>query len=145
MYRDAKVYVNGNLCEGKNPNGYLDFEFDITDKLRQGTNLIAVSYNNVYPKSSRWYNGEGINRDVWLHVREDVHVARYGTYVTTPKITSSQAKVNVKTDIKNERTDSVLCRLVTEIIAPDGKTVATAEAVAPLAAARPISLTKTSW
>ena len=131
VYRDAKVYVNGNLCEGKNPNGYLDFEFDITDKLRQGTNLIAVSYNNVYPKSSRWYNGEGINRDVWLHVCEDVHVARYGTYVTTPKITSSQAKVNVKTDIKNERTDSVLCRLVTEIIAPDGKTVATAEAVAP--------------
>ena len=84
VYRDAKVYVNGQLCEGKNPNGYLDFEFDITDKLQQGANVIAVSYDNAYTKSSRWYNGEGINRDVWLHVLEDVHVARYGTYVTTP-------------------------------------------------------------
>ena len=26
VYRDAKVYVNGQLCEGKNPNGYLDFD-----------------------------------------------------------------------------------------------------------------------
>ena len=133
VYRDAKVYVNGQLCEGKNPNGYLDFEFDITDKLQQGANVIAVSYDNAYSKSSRWYNGEGINRDVWLHVLEDVHVARYGTYVTTPKITSSQAKVNIKTNIKNERTDSVLCRLITEIISPEGKTVAAAEAVAPFA------------
>ena len=133
VYRDAKVYVNGKQCEGDYPNGYLDFEFDITDKLQQGENVIAVSYDNSYPKSSRWYNGEGINRDVWLHVLDDVHVARYGTFVTTPKITPSYAKVTVKTAIKNERTDSVLCRLITEIIAPDGKTVATAEAVAPFA------------
>ena len=133
VYRDAKVYVNGQLCEGKNPNGYLDFEFDITDKLQQGANVIAVSYDNAYSKSSRWYNGEGINRDVWLHVLEDVHVARYGTYVTTPKITPAEAKVNIKTNIKNERTDSVLCRLITEIISPEGKTVAAAEAVAPFA------------
>ena len=133
VYRDAKVYVNGQLCEGKNPNGYLDFEFDITDKLQQGANVIAVSYDNAYSKSSRWYNGEGINRDVWLHVLEDVHVARYGTYVTTPKITPAEAKVNIKTNIKNERTDSVLCRLITEIVSPEGKMVAAAEAVAPFA------------
>jgi len=133
VYRDAKVYVNGKLCDGNYPNGYLDFEFDITDKLQQGQNVIAVSYDNSFVKSSRWYNGEGINRDVWLHVLDDVHVARYGTFVSTPKITSSYAKVNVKTSVKNERTDSVLCRLVTEMIDPDGKTVATAEAVAPFA------------
>lgn len=133
VYRDAKVYVNGKLCEGNYPNGYLDFEFDITDKLQPRENVIAVSYDNSYVKSSRWYNGEGINRDVWLHVLDDVHVARYGTFVTTPKITAAYAKVNVKTNVKNERTDSVLCRLTTEIIAPDGKTVATAEAVAPFA------------
>ena len=131
VYRDAKVYVNGKLCEGQHPNGYLDFEVDITDRLQSGKNVIAVSYDNSYTKSSRWYNGEGINRDVWLKVLGDVHVARYGTYVTTPKITSTMAKVNVKTDIRNERADSVICRLITEIISPDGKTVATAEAVAP--------------
>lgn len=133
VYRDAKVYVNGKLCEGNYPNGYLDFEFDVTDKLQPGENVIAVSYDNTYEKSSRWYNGEGINRDVWLHVFDEVHVARYGTFVTTPKITASIAKVNIKTDIKNERTDSVLCRLITEIVSPEGKTVATAEAVAPFA------------
>lgn len=41
--------------------------------------------------------------------------------------------MNIRTSIKNERTDSVLCRLITEIISPEGKTVVAAEAVAPFA------------
>ena len=131
VYRDAKVYVNGQLCEGQHPNGFLDFEIDATDKLRQGDNVIAVSYNNTYEKSSRWYNGEGISRDVWVKVLEPVHVARYGTYVTTPKISADKAIVAIETSVANEGKDSVLCRLVTEIIDPDGRTVATREAVAP--------------
>lgn len=133
VYRDAKVYVNGYLCEGKNPNGYLDFEFDITDMLHEGDNVIAVSYDNRDQKSSRWYNGEGINRDVWIHVLNPLHVARYGTYITTPKINEDRAKVAVETNVKNEFKDSVLCRLVTEIYDPQGTKVATKTAVAPFA------------
>lgn len=133
VYCDAKVYVNGQLCEGNHPNGYLDFQFDITDKLHSGDNVIAVSYDNRYEKSSRWYNGEGINRDVWLHVVEPVHVDRYGTYITTPKIASDRATVKIETNVRNDHKDSVLCKLVTDIVAPDGNVVASRTAVAPFA------------
>lgn len=133
VYRDAKVYVNGMLCDGRNPNGYVDFQYDITNMLRQGDNVIAVSYDNSYVKSSRWYNGEGINRDVWIHVLDPVHVDRYGTFITTPKITAGRATVAVETNVRNDRQDSVLCRLVTDIIDPSGRTVASRTAVAPFA------------
>lgn len=134
VYRDARVYVNGVDCGGRNPNGYLDFEYDITDMLRDGDNVVAVSYDNTYRVSSRWYNGEGINRDVWLHVVDPVHVARYGTYITTPKISADRALVAIETSVLNQRRDSVLCRLVTDIVDPQGRVVASREAVAPFAA-----------
>lgn len=135
VYRDAQVYVNGMPCGEKHPNGYLDFEVDITEKLTDGDNVVAVSYDNSYVKSSRWYNGEGINRDVWLHVLHPLHVARYGTFVTTPKNTTLQAVVEVATQMQNELEDSVRCRLVTDVYAPDGQLVASQTAVAPFAAA----------
>lgn len=134
VYRDARVYVNGVDCGDRNPNGYLDFEYDITDMLRDGDNVVAVSYDNTYRVSSRWYNGEGINRDVWLHVVDPVHVARYGTYITTPKISADRALVTIETSVLNRRRDSVLCRLVTDIVDPQGRVVASREAVAPFAA-----------
>ena len=36
--------------------------------------------------SSRWYPGGGIYRNVWLVKTAPVHVAHWGTYVTTPQI-----------------------------------------------------------
>ena len=134
VYRDARVYVNGSICDGRHPNGYIGFRVDITDKLHEGDNLIAVSYDNTYEKSSRWYNGEGIDRNVWIHVTDPVRVAFDGTYVTTPKITGSRALVAIETSVDNGRKDSVLCRLVTEIKDPSGKVVATRTAIAPFAA-----------
>lgn len=132
VYRDAKVYINGQLCDGDHPNGYLDFEIDITEMLTEGDNVIAVHYDNTYAKSSRWYNGEGINRDVWLNIVNPLHVDRYGTYITTPKVTTEEARVIVETAVRNDRRDSVLCELITDIIDPEGKVVATTRAVTPM-------------
>ena len=133
VYRDAMVYINGHLLDGDHRNGYLDFEHDITDYLQEGDNIIAVGYDNTFNKSSRWYNGEGIYRDVWLHIVDAVHVDRYGTYVTTPKITSCNAKVIVETKVRNDKQDSVLCQLVTEFVDPKGNIVAKGTAMAPFA------------
>lgn len=133
VYRDAKVYVNGSQLDGDHRNGYLDFEHDITNYLQEGDNIIAVGYDNTFNKSSRWYNGEGIYRDVWLHIVDAVHVDRYGTYVTTPKITADKAKVVVETKVRNDGGDSVCCKLVTEIFDPKGTKVAEKIAKAPFA------------
>ena len=133
VYRDAKVFINGIIQEGDHRNGYLDFEHDITDFLHEGDNVIAVCYDNTFNKSSRWYNGEGIYRDVNLLIVDPVHVDRYGTYVTTPKITEEKACVLIKTEVRNDNKDSVSCRVVTDIISPSGETINHSEAIAPFA------------
>lgn len=107
VYMDSYIYVNG-VQVGNHPYGYTPFSFDITDNLicdGVTENVIAVKVTNQQP-SSRWYSGSGIYRDVNLTVTEKVHVAEYGTYITTPDLKNEykkgKAKVNIKTDITNE-------------------------------------------
>ncbi|MDP4269445.1 MAG: glycoside hydrolase family 2 TIM barrel-domain containing protein [Bacteroidota bacterium] len=130
VYRASDVWVNGAHC-GTFLNGNLDFQYDISKLVLEGDNVIAVRYDNR-EKSSRWYTGEGIYRDVYLHVLEPVHVDRYGTYITTPKISKESAKVVVETNVTNDRTDSIICKLVTDIVSPWGKVVTTRTSVVPL-------------
>ena len=53
------------------------------------------------PESSRWYPGAGIYRNVWLVKTAPVHVAHWGTYITTPEINQNSATVNIKTTLDN--------------------------------------------
>lgn len=105
-YKDAYVYVNGELI-GEHHYGYTSFAFDITEKLicdGSSENLIAVKVENQIP-SSRWYSGSGIYRDVTLVITEPVHVAKNGTYVTTPDLAEnngSSATVNIAVDVQND-------------------------------------------
>src|SRR6266567_748418 len=101
---NADVWLNGHEL-GKRPYGYSSFAFDLTPYLHYGSqsNLIAVC---LAPEehSSRWYPGAGIYRNVWLDITGPVHVAEWGTYVTTPQVSDGAATVSVKTEIRNELT-----------------------------------------
>ena len=43
-----------------------------------------------------WYEGCGIYRHVWLRQTERVHIAHWGTYVTTPAVTAAAATVRTR-------------------------------------------------
>ncbi len=81
VYMDSRVYVNGRLV-GEWKYGYSTFEFDITDYLRDGENLIAVRVDYRCP-NSRWYSGAGIYRSVWLKQYDECHIVNDGIYVST--------------------------------------------------------------
>jgi len=133
VYQKATVYVNGALvCS--NLNGYLDFECEITQHLKpEGErNVVAVLADNTTGRTSRWYTGGGIYRHVWLLVTNRPYVARYGTFVTTPKITDKVAWVSVQTEVKNEETNVVWATVISEVIDPHGKEVASVSALAPI-------------
>ncbi len=107
VYMNSFVYLNGQLL-GNHPYAYTGFSFDITGLAHTDgvtPNVIAVQAQNQNP-SSRWYSGSGIYRDVRLVVTDPVHVARLGTFVTTPDlpttIGSGYANVHVQTDIAND-------------------------------------------
>jgi beta-galactosidase len=99
---NARVWLNGHELGGR-PYGYIGFAFDLTKDLHFGgqENVLVV---RVSPeeRSSRWYPGAGIYRNVWLTVTGPVHVAHWGTYVTTPQVTDEKATVAVKTDLQNQ-------------------------------------------
>lgn len=132
VYRASEVWVNGEYC-GIARNGYLDFEYDITSKIKLGSNIISVRYDNTFKDSSRWYTGEGINRDVYLHIVDDVHVVRYGTFVSTPHISTDKATVNIETEVFNQAEDSIKCHLETLIVDEDGNVVASSVSYVPFA------------
>lgn len=81
VYMDSKVYVNGVLA-GEWKYGYSTFEFEITDLLKQGDNLIAVRVDHKEP-NSRWYSGAGIYRNVWLKTAPKSHLVADGVYIST--------------------------------------------------------------
>lgn len=80
VYMDCKVYVNKVLV-GEWKYGYSAFEFDITDALLPGENVVAVRVDYRSP-NSRWYSGAGIYRKVWLKEYENNHICPNGIYVS---------------------------------------------------------------
>ena len=87
---ETEVFVNGEAV-GTHNGGYTGFTFDITDNLHAGENVIAVRVNNKWnpeqnPRTGDHHFSGGIYRDVYLNITDGVHVAWYGTAVTTPAL-----------------------------------------------------------
>jgi beta-galactosidase len=99
---NSEVFINGNSL-GIYPYGYSSFSYNLTPYLNFGKkNVIAVRVDNSQQMNSRWYSGSGIYRHVWMIVTNPVHVAHWGTSISTPEVSAKKATVQVKTLIKNE-------------------------------------------
>lgn len=136
VYMNAEVWLNGRRV-GEHPYGYTSFWFDLTDKVNfGGANVLAVKVRNE-GENSRWYSGSGIYRHVWLKTLDPVHVAQWGTYVTTPEVSTSSAKVNIRTRVLSEGAPVARVRLLTRIIDAGGAEVARAESDKSLGKSEP--------
>ena len=98
------------------------------------TNVLSVRVDNSHQPNSRWYSGSGIYRHVWITVTEPVHVAQWGTYVTTPKVSVESATVQLRTQIQNDSTSSREVTVVSQILNAGEAVVATAETKTTVAA-----------
>jgi len=121
---NSTVWINGHEL-GRRPYGYISFAYDMTPYLNFGAqeNVLAVRLTPE-ENSSRWYAGAGIYRNVWLTVTAPVHVAHWGTFVTTPKITDEKAAVSVKTEIANQSPQQARVTLRTSLLDASGHSVA---------------------
>lgn len=101
VYKNSEVWINGRLL-GKRPYGYSSFNYELTKYLKPGKNVIAVRVDNSAQPDSRWYSGSGIYRNVWLIATENIAIGRWGTFVSTPEVSKTTAKLNLKTEIRNK-------------------------------------------
>ena len=83
-------------------------------------------------ENSRWYSGSGIYRHVWLTVTEPLHIAQWGTFITTPEVSAASAKINIKTAVRNESNSATTATVITRILDAKGAEVGRAEAKQPM-------------
>jgi beta-galactosidase len=114
----AAVWFNGEFVGGW-PYGYASWRVDLTPHVKAGArNVIAIRLDNP-PNSSRWYPGGGIYRHVWLVKTSPIHVAHWGTLVTTPAVTRASATVAIDTTIDNDSGKDARVTVTSELFALD--------------------------
>lgn len=135
VYDHAQVWINGHYVGGR-PNGYSSFEFELTRHLKYdgSPNLLAVRVDHSRQMDSRYFTGSGIYRDARLSFTDALHIAPWGSYVTTPQVSATRADVKAEAELVNAGASARQFTLRAELIAPDGRVVATREAQARLAA-----------
>jgi beta-galactosidase len=127
VYQNSEVWINGQRL-GKRPYGYVPFFYDLTPHIRLGKeNIIAVKVDNSRQTNCRWYSGSGIYRHTWLLSTNKVHVAPWGTFVSTPQISSDAATLRVSTKIQNEGKTTARCTLISSVFDSDGKLAQSSE------------------
>lgn len=121
---EARVSVNGQELIFW-PYGYNSFSCNATPALREGDNLLEVSLRNS-ERSSRWYPGAGLYRNVHLIEHERVHVPVWGTQVLTELSPTAAgeptASVTLRTELEGV-TPGQRVSIHTELLDEQGRVV----------------------
>src|SRR5512133_268830 len=126
---NPEIFINGKLA-GKWDYGYNSFYFDVTPFLNfKEKNELAIHVDNRQ-HDSRWYPGAGIYRKVQMIVADPVHVAVWGTQVTTPIVKPQFAEVRVAATFRNRSAADAKVKIENIILNPAGQEVARKEASA---------------
>ncbi|MBI2513194.1 MAG: glycoside hydrolase family 2 protein [Opitutae bacterium] len=122
VYRNCVVWFNGR-CLGRNVSGYSSFKFDLAPYANYGgRNVLAVRVDAT--RTEGWfYEGAGIYRHAWLVKTPALHVAHWGTFVTTNLAADGGAEVRAETTVRNDGAAAARGVLVSRVLDPEGRTV----------------------
>ncbi len=98
---EAIVYLNGELI-GSHIGGYTPFQFDISDKVKEGDNFVVVKVDNsrkrenVPTVNQDWWNYGGITRSVHLVSTPKIHISDYSIQLKEGSYNTIEGWVDVK-------------------------------------------------
>ncbi|MGC4053406.1 MAG: PmoA family protein [Paludibaculum sp.] len=127
-----ELWINGAYL-GKHEGGYTSFEFDITPHVQFGAaaNVLTAKVDNIYNKdiaptvkTDLTFYG-GIYRDAWLRITAPIHLSE--VYWLTPKVSESEAAIEIHSRIDNRSTRAATLKTVHELIDPQGAVAAKVE------------------
>ncbi|MCX7597945.1 MAG: beta galactosidase jelly roll domain-containing protein, partial [Armatimonadetes bacterium] len=131
VYRASTIWLNGKLL-GRHQSGYTSFYFDVTEAANfGGRNVLAVRVD-ASGFEGWWYEGGGIYRHVWLTKLSPVHVGHWGTYVVSEVPGGDQGRADeailtITTTVVNDAALPISGELISQVITPSGRTVATVQ------------------
>ena len=108
------IWLNGHYVGGW-AYGYSSFRVDLTPYLKVGVENVMVIRVFNPDKSSRWYPGSGIFRNVWLVSANPVHIGQWGTYITTPKVDEKESSLQLKVTVDNQNSSDAIVTITTEV------------------------------
>ena len=112
------VYLNGQHVGGTD-YGYVGFQIDVTNKLKEGDNELIVKASTMTEKNSRWYTGGGLFRNVSLiTTAADLYLERHPLYITT----RDNRFVTVSAELTN-RTKSRKANISLKLYDPQGQLI----------------------
>ncbi len=123
VFRDSIVWVNGHYL-GREPSGYSGFCYDITDHLNYGGNNVIAVRIDATMEEGWFYEGAGIYRHVWLTKTAPLHVAPYGTFVSSD-VKGNIANITARATVINEGMTKAKFDIIQSIVDASGKSVAT--------------------
>jgi len=122
VHRNSIVWVNGFYL-GEEHSGYSGFRYDITDYLNYGgENVVAVRVDATM-EEGWYYEGAGIYRHVWLTKTAPLHIAPWGTFVSS-EVNGPSADITTRTTITNDGTRAETFDVDQIVVDANGKTVA---------------------
>lgn len=123
IFMNSSFWINGTLL-GEYPYGYLGQTYCLTPHLKAGINLLAVRVDCQNQPQSRWYNGCGIYRHVWLTTCGPVFTALDGWHITSAFSEKYDACLQIEAPLENRsgREECVQARL--SLLDPAGKEAA---------------------
>jgi len=125
VYKNSEVWINGHLL-GKRPNGFIPFQYEISPYLNyKGANTITVKVDHSEFADSRWYTGSGIYRNVYLIVKNPVHVGLWDVAFTTPEVSVNKSTIKVKVTVTNSKPSTTSVSLKVNLLDASGKAVTT--------------------
>lgn len=103
IFRNAEVFCNGFFL-GHELSGYVTQVYDLSDYLNYGGENVITVRADASLEEGWYYEGAGIYRHVWLNKTGMVHVAPFGTAVTTNILDKPHetATLNIQTKITND-------------------------------------------
>jgi len=129
VYHASDMWLNGHYL-GHWYSGYASFRYDISAyMIPGGTNVLAI-YVDPTNNEGWFYEGAGIYRHVWLNIANPLHVAPWGTFVTSSvqgpdSNGNASATLTITTTITNAAAQTQTCTLVSQVTGPDGLSAGT--------------------
>ena len=124
-FRSALVFLNGYFI-GRNDNGYAPFAFDLSDFLNYGGKNFLVVRMDASFGDGWFYEGAGIYRHVWLTKTDQLHLARWESYVRSA-VKGNSASLSLGTIVQNQGEKAENCRVRWQILDAAGKQVGSAD------------------